>query len=112
VKHKVVLILAVTLALAGCAPSQERFDAVQTALEGSPKMRSKAVEDCVKRIRWSKKQLEISVALTNSTTATVKTVTCQRVIAAIASKRLDYGDIRDLMAARPTPKLVRVLQGR
>jgi len=75
-------------------------------------MRSKAIEDCVKRLRWSKKQQEFVVALSNTTNATVKTVTCQRVIAGIASKRLDYNDVRDLMMSRPTPKLVRVLQGR
>ncbi|WP_442581442.1 hypothetical protein ACSBOB_05460 [Mesorhizobium sp. ASY16-5R] len=100
------------LALAGCTMSKEKYEVAQTALDGSPKLRSMVVADCVRKAHPSKKEMEILAALTNSSVATVKTVVCRRVVAATASGRLSYADYQAFVAGRPTPKVIRILQGR
>ncbi|MFI0842370.1 hypothetical protein [Mesorhizobium sp. IMUNJ 23232] len=107
-----ILVGVALFALAGCAVSKEKYEAAQTALDGSPKLRSMAVADCVRKAHPSKKEMEILAALTNSSEASVKTVVCRRVIAATASGRLSYADYQAFVAGRPTPKIIRILQGR
>lgn len=110
--HKIVIILATTLVLAGCATEREKYDVVQTALEGSPQLRSKAVTNCVQRMKPTRENLETLAALARTSTSSAKRVVCQRMIAAISSKRMTYADLNAMMRGRPSPKVIRILQGR
>jgi hypothetical protein len=56
--------------------------------------------------------MEVMAALTNSSVSSVKTVVCRRIVTAVSSGRLSYADYRAYMAGRPTPNLIRILQGR
>jgi hypothetical protein len=107
-----VLVGVALLVLAGCAVSQEKYETAQVALDGSPKLRSMAVADCVKKANPSKRDMEVMAALTNSSVSSVKTVVCRRIVTAVSSGRLSYADYRAYMAGRPTPNLIRILQGR
>jgi hypothetical protein len=107
-----ILVGVALLALAGCTMSKEKYEVAQTALDGSPKLRSMAVAECVKKANPSKREMELMVALTNSSMSSVKTVVCRRIFAAMSSGRLSYADYQAFVAGRPTPKVVRILQGR
>ncbi|NUS67983.1 MAG: hypothetical protein HOQ41_06490 [Ensifer adhaerens] len=104
-----VLSLAV---LASCAPSQDDYARMQTAVQGSPALQNEIYRDCVSK-RWSKSDREDAALLLSVSPGKAQAVTCKRVVNALASGRLKYADVHQLMTNRgPTVNLIKILQGR
>ena len=101
------------LALAGCTMSKERYEAAQTALDGSPKLRSMTIADCSRRLAkkpaWDK---EIMAALMNVSTKSVASVFCRRVINGISEGRITHAEFTQAERGHPSPKVIRLIQGR
>ncbi|MEI2297647.1 hypothetical protein [Ensifer sp. MJa1] len=104
-----VLSLAV---LASCAPSQDDYARMQTAVQGSPELQKALHKDCLSK-RWSKSDLEDAALLLSVPPGKAQALTCKRVVNALASGRLKYADVQQLMSNRgPTVNLIKILQGR
>jgi hypothetical protein len=105
-------VVAVCLALAGCM-TQEKYEAVSTALEGSASLRAKAVNDCsLKSSDWTKQATETAALLLEVPASRAPRLACQRTVNAVASGKLSYHDMIKMRRGEITPKLVRILQGR
>ncbi|HEV7319526.1 MAG TPA: hypothetical protein VGO04_13080 [Ensifer sp.] len=104
-----VLSLAV---LASCAPSQDDYARLQTAAQGSPALQKAMYQECVNK-RWSKSDLQGGALLLSVPPSKVPTLTCKRLVNALASGRLKYADVRQNMNnGGPTVNLIKILQGR
>lgn len=105
-------ILAVCLALTGCM-TQEKYEAISTALEGSASLRAKAVNDCsAKSANWTKNATETAALLLDVPADKAPRLACQRTVNAAASGKLTYEDVIKMRRGEITPKMVRILQGR
>jgi hypothetical protein len=101
------------LVLAGCTTSKEEYATVQTALEGSPKLRAMTIADCGKRLEKKPAgQKEILAALMNVSTQSVPSVFCRRVIHGISQGHITHAEFVAAEHGRPSPKVIRLLQGR
>ncbi|PPJ48129.1 hypothetical protein C0075_21790 [Rhizobium sp. KAs_5_22] len=106
-------LLAVALSLSGCAVSQQRYEAGRTALEGSPKLKQEAINQCTKDTKSkSSEKLKVLAMLANTSTAAVPKVLCTRVYNAWANGRLTYQDYKSGMTGNPTPATIKIIQGR
>ncbi|WP_312361343.1 hypothetical protein [Ensifer sp.] len=96
------------LTLASCAPSQGEYEKVQTAVQGSPALQRAVLKDCL-AARWTKSELEAGALLLSVPVNKVQTLTCKRMVSALATGRLTYADVR---ASQPTVNLIKIMQGR
>lgn len=100
------------LALASCAPTQEQYAQLQTAAQGSPAFRQALLKDCVSR-KWPKSEIEAGAMILSVPPGKVQALTCKRLVNGIASGRLKYADVQQLMNKRgPTVNLIKIVQGR
>lgn len=107
------IALVVLGVLAGCATSKEGYEAVQVALDGSPKLRANFIADCTKRSRgWPAAHRQTIAALMNVSENSAESVFCKRMTNAVARNRLTYDDYLDGMRNRPNANIIKVLQGR
>ncbi|MBB4233909.1 hypothetical protein GGD57_000447 [Rhizobium esperanzae] len=96
--------------LAGCAPTQQDYDATVTLLEGSARARNEFVKVCARD--FDANQRRTAGIVTNVSDKDAPRVACQRYLAAAISGRATYQDLLDIKAHRFTPKLVKIFQGR
>lgn len=105
------LVVALTT-LAACAPSQDEYARLQTAVQGSPAMQKALHKDCVSK-KWSKADRDYGALLISVPPGKVQAVVCKRIVNAMASGRLKYADVRQLTGNQgPTVNLIKILQGR
>lgn len=105
-------VFALCLALTGCM-TQEKYEAVSTALEGSASLRAKTINDCsAKSSDWTKSATETAALLLEVPASKAPRLACQRTVNAVASGKLTYQDVIKMRRGEITPKLVRILQGR
>jgi hypothetical protein len=108
------LIAAASLAaMAGCSMSKTQYNTVQTSLSGSAQMRSATVSGCVER--QSRRPLadrQSLASLMNVPVNAAPRTACRRMVNGLSSGELTHEDMRSIQRGRPTPNLIRVLQGR
>jgi hypothetical protein len=108
----ILIPFLVAAAVSGCAPTREEFSSAHTLLEGSPRIRTERISDCIKKPRTEKWIKDIS-DLTNAPKGKEKIVLCNRLYNGLATGRLTYEDIKSAYGTDPlAPNLIRVLQGR
>ncbi|WP_105383768.1 hypothetical protein [Neorhizobium alkalisoli] len=103
-------IACMTVALAGCM-TQERYQTVSTALEGSAALRAKTIKECT-RSEWNPKTTESLALVMDVSENKVPHLACQRVVNAIASGKLSYEDLEKVRQGNITAKIVRIMQDR
>ncbi|WP_064692088.1 hypothetical protein [Rhizobium aegyptiacum] len=96
--------------LAGCAPTQQDYDATVTLLQGSARARSEFVKACAKGFDANERRT--AGIVTSVSDKDAPRVACQRYLAATISGRATYQDLLDIKTRRFTPKLIKIFQGR
>ena len=111
---KTISALATIALLSGCAMSQERYMAMKTAFEGSPKLRQKAVAECeLHESKMSPKTIRNVALVANTTPDKMPYVICSRLMNGLVSGRLTYEDYRKTITSDvPPPAVIKVMQGR
>ncbi|XAZ21751.1 hypothetical protein LVY75_23350 [Sinorhizobium sp. B11] len=108
--------IAITLIaglLAGCAPTQQEYQATVTALQGSPRLRTEALNNCVQRLsRLDKSTLHDGAVLMNVSDKDAPRVGCARMQKALVSGRATYQDAVDITNNRMTPRVIKIFQDR
>ncbi|OQP86515.1 hypothetical protein BTR14_10940 [Rhizobium rhizosphaerae] len=105
-----IATLCAMTVLAGCAPTQQQFLAMQETVRGSAKARQLALESCMKDARPG--DIKAAAIVIDSSEKAAPRLVCSRLIEALRSGRMTYADLVDLKQGRPTPKLIRIIQGR
>ena len=109
----IAITLIATGLLAGCAPSQQQYDAAITVLQGSERARTEVLNDCVKRLSASDATWHHNAAVVmNVSEKDAPRLACSRYMKAIVSGRATYQDMLDIQNRRYTPKLIKIFQGR
>lgn len=109
---KIAIFALSSLLLSGCM-SKNNYESAVTALDGSPALRAKQVENCIRnRSRASPIQRHNLAMLMNVSDAAADGAFCRRVVKAIANGRISYSEARGTMHGQITPNLVRIAQGR
>ncbi|UVD59131.1 hypothetical protein NE852_11495 [Rhizobium sp. Pop5] len=103
------IMISVAL-LAGCAPTQQDYDAIVTLLQGSARARNQFVNDCSKGFDANERR-NAGIVI-NVSDKDAPRIACQRYLAAALSGRATYQDLLDIKAHRFTPKLIKIFQGR
>lgn len=96
--------------LAGCAPTQQDYDATVTLLQGSARARNEFVKVCTKDFDANARRA--AGIVTNVSDNDAPRIACQRYLTAAISGRATYQDLLDIKAHRFTPKLIKIFQGR
>ncbi|MBX5150505.1 hypothetical protein HJB78_05785 [Rhizobium lentis] len=96
--------------LAGCAPTQQDYDATVTLLQGSARARNEFVKVCTKDFDANARHA--AGIVTNVSDNDAPRIACQRYLTAAISGRATYQDLLDIKAHRFTPKLIKIFQGR
>jgi hypothetical protein len=93
--------------------SREKFTVLSEALAGSAALRRRMVEQCAAKMRaGSSKQRNDVAALIDSSPEAAPQIVCERMTSAIASGRMTYQDLTDMLRRHPTVKVIRIMQGR
>ncbi len=103
-------IACMTVVHAGCM-TQERYEAVSTALEGSAALRAETIKECTNG-EWNRKTVEGLALVMDVSENKVPHLACQRAVNAIASGKLSYEDLVKVRRGHITAKIVRIMQGR
>jgi hypothetical protein len=97
--------------LAGCAPSQQQFEAASEMIRGSKKAEQYAMQECLTK-GWTKKNVYAASVMLDVSVKAAPRVACTRVISAMKSGRLQYADAMAFKRGRPSPETIKMLQGR
>ncbi|MBB2674797.1 UNVERIFIED_ORG: hypothetical protein GGE44_004379 [Rhizobium esperanzae] len=109
-RARTITVLIAMGLLTACVPTRQDYDAYVTLLQGSSRARNEATKDCVRGFDGkSSRNLGI---LTNTSDKDAVRVGCDRFIAAVVSGRATYDDVIDIKRQRPTPKIIKIFQGR
>ena len=109
----IAMTLISTGLLAGCAPTEQEYDATVTMLQGSPRARTEVLNMCIKRMSATDAAWHHNAAVVmNVSDKDAPRVACSRYLKALVSGRATYQDTLDLSNRRYTPKLVKIFQGR
>ncbi|MBB3656454.1 hypothetical protein FHX15_001682 [Rhizobium sp. BK650] len=109
----IAMILIATGLLAGCAPSEQQYDAAVTMLQGSQKARTELLNDCTKAMSAKDATWHHNAAVVmNVSDKDAPRVACNRYIKAMVSGRATYQDALDMQNRRYTPKLIKIFQDR
>ena len=103
-------VLLAAVVMSGCAPTKPQFDVAVETMKGSKKARDKVTADCI--AKFNRKGVEGAALVLDVPERDAKRVACQRIVAAMTDGRLSYEDLQAMMRGKPTPKIVRVMQGR
>lgn len=106
----IAFFIAITVA-AGCAPSQQQFEAERETLRGSVKAQQYAFGKCLTN-GWNSRALRAAALLLDTTEKAAPRLACTRVMSAMKSGRLEYADAVAFKQGRPTPEMIKILQGR
>ncbi|PYE30083.1 MAG: hypothetical protein EON58_21890 [Alphaproteobacteria bacterium] len=104
------LITAITI-VSGCAPSQQQFEVAREAIRGSSKAQQAAMQECLSK-GWNSKSRKAAAIVLDTTEKLAPRVACTRFINAMKSGRLQYADAAAFKQGRPTPEMIKILQGR
>lgn len=104
----------ITLALNACTTmSPESYEAVKTALAGSPGFKAERIKSCAARVSNDSLQDRRELALlANVSLETMPATVCRRILNAAAAGQLTYDDVAKSKRGQVTPNLVKALQGR
>lgn len=91
----------------------EKFAVLSEALAGSGALRRRMVEQCAAKMRAlpTTRRSEVAAVIDSSLEA-APGIACERITSAIASGRMTYQDLADMIRRHPTVKVVRIMQGR
>ncbi|MBY5542542.1 hypothetical protein HFO60_21400 [Rhizobium leguminosarum] len=109
-RASILTVLIATGLLTACTPTRQDYDALVTLLQGSSRAKNEAVKECVRG--FDGRTTRNFGLLTNTSDKDAARVGCNRFVAAIASGRATYDDVVDIKRHRPTPKLIKIFQGR
>lgn len=110
---KVVTIVVVGLVaatLSSCIPSKEKFVALQTAMQGSPRFAAYEIKDCIAKA-GKYPGSEKAALIMNVPKSQGPSAFCKRLANALIDGRLTYEDVKASQRT-PTPKVIKILQGR
>ncbi|OWV82554.1 hypothetical protein ATY75_27425 [Rhizobium sp. N122] len=96
--------------LTACVPTRQDYDTYVTLLQGSSRARNEAIKDCANGFDANARR--IFGLLTDASDKNAPRVACSRFVNAVISGRATYDDIVDIKRHRPSPKLIKILQGR
>jgi hypothetical protein len=106
----IAMTLIATGFLAGCAPTEQEYGAIVTALQGSKRLRTEIVSECAKNFN-SEGRRSAGIIL-DVADKDAPRLACSRYLNAVVSGRVTYQDMLDVKNRRYTPKLVKIFQGR
>jgi hypothetical protein len=104
------------LMLAGCATTasrQEKYETSKAILQGSPKVKQRAMDNCMAKIKTHSLEKRQNMAdVANTTVDKLPGVFCSRVIDGLADGRVSYNDYNAVLNGSVTPNMIKVVQGR
>lgn len=104
------VVILTTVAVSGCGPTKPQFDAVVEVMKGSKSARDRVTADCI--AKFNPKGLKGAALVLDVPEKDAKKLACSRLVAAMTDGRLNYDDLQSMLRNKPTPKIVRALQGR
>jgi len=110
---RIGLVAALSLGLAGCVVSEQKFVQYRTAIRARPELQAKMINPCVARMKSFDEEKRATIAaMVDLKPATVSQTFCRRMAQSFISGRMTYQDYRDLMRGKPTPRLIRLMRGK
>jgi hypothetical protein len=108
-----VLIASLSLGLAGCVISEQKYDTFRVTLKKNPDVREKLIAGCIRDGKTlSKADRELYAEIIDSNPATVEHAYCRRLMNSVANGRLTYQDYKDIMHNKPTARVLRLMRGK
>jgi hypothetical protein len=109
----VIAIVSAIASLSACTPEEraQNNEVIKTELQGSPSMRAQTYHTCISDHISDKTRQKVA-ALANVTSGDPVPVVCHRVVDALTSGRATAEEVRDFKAGRPTPNMIKIIQGR
>lgn len=109
---KIAIVVVSTLLLSGCV-TRNNYESVVTALNGSPALRAKQIENCISKRKYTSPTQRHNLALLmNLPDSAADSTFCRRVVNAMANGRISFREVKGTMHGQLTPNLVRIAQGR
>ncbi len=109
-QYKIAALIAVALLATGCTTTKEDVKVVSEAMKGSPKLRSRVYQDCIRRVNLESTAERHNIAdIMNVEYAVMPATFCQRTVKAITAGRLTHDDYNN---PSKSTEMVKVLQGR
>jgi hypothetical protein len=111
---RIFAILLLTLSLASCSSiSEKQYDKLMTKLASSSKMQKQETEACKAKFHNARQQVRKNMAAVVGVPQdqAVK-VFCNRMVKALASRKLSYEDFVAGSRGEITPRILRLVQGK
>ncbi|KQS79049.1 hypothetical protein ASG25_10715 [Rhizobium sp. Leaf384] len=106
-----IAILSGITIVAGCAPSQQQYEAATELLRGSKKAEQYAMQECLTK-GWNKTNVHAASMMLDVSERAAPRLACTRIVGAMKSGRMQYADAASFRRGRPTPEMIKILQGR
>lgn len=108
-----ILLALIGLGLVGCAMSEPRYAAMQTVLEGSPKLKDELIRRCVREYKTNPaERRKTDAELARISVKLGPETVCARVANGIADGRIGYADYVALTRDRLSPNVANILRRR
>lgn len=108
-----VLLALIGLGLVGCAVSESKYAAIQTAIEGSPKLKDEMIRRCVKEYKTNpSERRKTDAELARISVRLGPEAACTRIANGIADGRIGYDDYVALTKDRLSPNVANILRRR
>lgn len=107
----VVAFISALGIVAGCAPTQQQYAAIQETVRGSAKARQFAVKECSSK-GWNRQSIRNAAIVLDTSERAAPELACRRLVEAVRSGRLSYSEAVAASRKKITPELVKILQGR
>jgi hypothetical protein len=107
-----VVVAALSLSLTGCVVSEQKFVQYRTITKKRPDLQAKFMSVCIKEEkRLSQDTRELVAAMIDVRTANMPQVICRRILRSFLNGNMTYQDYRNIMAVKPTPRIIRLMRG-